>query len=48
MEKSWNCVFEILWEPCIMCQNFSSVEDSLLRKQILVLNDTESDQNIKC
>ena len=19
MEKSWNCVIEFLWEPCLMC-----------------------------
>ena len=28
MEKSWNCVFEFLWEPC--CLTVAIVTDALL------------------
>ena len=26
MEKSWNCVFEFLWEPCLECSLYISRE----------------------
>ena len=25
MEKSWNCVFEFLWEPCLKKSGFESM-----------------------
>ena len=30
MEKSWNCIFEFLWEPCLSSSSLGSVSEDFM------------------
>ena len=38
MQKSWNCVFEFLWEPCV------SYQAGIHKLQVRIANREDSDQ----
>ena len=48
MEKSWNCVFEFLWEPCtensLITETLPVASLAIILKSIQRTNNKEADQ----